>query len=70
MTFPRSGAQPHEPLPDDADWVQDDLDQAELVQSSSLQNTWATAGPSALPLVPLAALLAWANRRVRALVHR
>lgn len=48
----------HEPLADDEDPVEDDLDRAELVESASFQNTWSIIGPAALLLVPLATGLA------------
>lgn len=63
MTRPRRFG--HEPLDDDEDLVEDDLDRAELVESASFQNTWSIIGPAALLLVPLATGLAALTKLVQ-----
>ena len=50
--------------------VEDDLGQAELIESAGMQNSIAAAGPAALVMVPVAWALTAAGRALRALRRR
>lgn len=50
--------------------VEDDLGQAELIESAGMANSVAVAGPAALVMVPVAWALTAAGRALRALRRR
>lgn len=50
--------------------VEDDLEQAELIESAGMQNSVAVAGPLALVMVPVAWALTAAGRALQKLRRR